>query len=141
MKHPFEYCTINAQHTCTQPYIGLGVHFPRPNRQIGTRHKTDRHIQTNTSVTWLGIIKQCWNYIYQKLVYTGKLFLLYVMHLWNVQWSTRSNIALLMHNRIYTWVYISVSLTAKLFSDIRQMDIGSSLSVKLPGLDYLVFAL
>jgi hypothetical protein len=37
----------------------------------------------------------------KKFVYTGKLFLLYVMHLWNVLWSTRSNIALLMHN-VYT---------------------------------------
>jgi hypothetical protein len=28
------YCTINAQHICTQPYIDLGVHFRRPIRQM-----------------------------------------------------------------------------------------------------------
>jgi hypothetical protein len=45
------------------------------------------------------------------------------------------------HNLVYIWVYISVDVTAKLFPDIREMDIGCPLSVKLPGLDYLVFAL
>jgi hypothetical protein len=31
--------------------LDLGVHFRRPYILIVTRHKTDRHIQTNTSVT------------------------------------------------------------------------------------------
>jgi hypothetical protein len=53
----------------------------------------------------------------------GKLFLFYVMHLWNVQWSARSKIALVMHNRYahnrwYMRVYLYLDQTGKMSPDM-----------------------